>query len=268
MNNNSLNLTKFSKMTLKKHIPNLITLLNLLSGTIAVYFAVKEQLVLAAFFVFLGIFFDFFDGFFARLLNVQGELGKQLDSLADVVTSGVVPGIVLFQLITKSLSEDKWNVGMSFINDITNRNKFDATFFISIIGLLFTLGAAYRLAKFNIDERQTSSFIGLPTPAAALVVLSLPLILAYSNNEIADLLIGNLWFLIGLTVLLCYFMNAEIPLFSLKFKEYSWKNNKVKFVFVAITLLLVVLLQFIAIPIVIVLYVILSLIDTRFKSIK
>jgi len=255
-------------MTIKKHIPNLITLLNLLSGTIAVYFAVKEQLVLAAFFVFLGIFFDFFDGFSARLLNVQGELGKQLDSLADVVTSGVVPGIVLFQLITKSLSKDKWNIGMNLITDVTNRNKFDATFFISIIGLLFTLGAAYRLAKFNIDERQTSSFIGLPTPAAALVVLSLPLILAYSNNEIADLLIGNLWFLIGLTVLLCYFMNAEIPLFSLKFKDYSWKNNRVKFSFIVITAITCILLKFIAIPIVIVLYVILSLIDTRYKRIK
>jgi len=255
-------------MTIKKHIPNLITLLNLLSGTIAVYFAVKEQLVLAAFFVFLGIFFDFFDGFSARLLNVQGELGKQLDSLADVVTSGVVPGIVLFQLITKSLSKEKWNIGMNLITDITNRNKFDTTFFISIIGLLFTLGAAYRLAKFNIDERQTSSFIGLPTPAATLVVLSLPLILAYSNNEIANLLIGNLWFLIGLTVLLCYFMNAEIPLFSLKFKDYSWKNNRVKFSFIAITAITCILLKFIAIPIVIVFYVILSLVDTRFIKVK
>ena len=164
-------------MTLKKHIPNLITLLNLLSGTIAVFFAVKEQLVLASFFVFLGIFFDFFDGLVARVLNVQGELGKQLDSLADVVTSGVVPGIVLLQLISASLTKGSWKMGSGLITDLVTKDFFNSTFLISITGLLFTLGAAYRLAKFNIDERQTSSFIGLPTPAAALVVLSLPLVL-------------------------------------------------------------------------------------------
>ncbi len=253
-------------MTFKKHIPNLITLLNLLSGTIAVYFAVKEQLVLAAFFVFLGIFFDFFDGFAARLLNVQGELGKQLDSLADVVTSGVVPGIVLFQLMQKSLNNGRWNKGANLITDLITKDYFTGNFFISIIGLFFTLAAAYRLAKFNIDDRQTSSFIGLPVPAATLVVLALPLILAYSNSEVANTLIENVWFLIGLTFLLCYFMNAEIPLFSLKFKDYSWNNNKIKFVFIALTALLSIVLKFIAIPVVIVLYVLLSIVENKEKS--
>jgi CDP-diacylglycerol---serine O-phosphatidyltransferase len=252
-------------MTFKKHIPNLITLLNLLSGTIAVYFAVKEQLVLAAFFVFLGIFFDFFDGFAARLLNVQGELGKQLDSLADVVTSGVVPGIVLFQLIHKSLNTGSWNKGASLITDLITKDYFNSSFLISITGLLFTLAAAYRLANFNIDERQTNSFIGLPTPAAALVVLSLPLILVYSNNEIANNIIGNVWFLIGLTIVLCYFMNAEIALFSLKFKDLSWKKNKIKFIFISITVLLCIVFKFIAIPIVIILYVLLSVADNKKK---
>jgi len=245
-------------MKLKKHIPNIITLLNLLSGTIAVYFAVKEQLVLAAFFVFLGIFFDFFDGLVARLLNVQGELGKQLDSLADVVTSGVVPGIVMFQLLMKSIHT-------SWLNELSCEVGNWITFkeyhlhWLPFVGLLITLAAAYRLAKFNIDERQTSSFIGLPTPAAALVVLALPLILAYSNNEIANNLIGNTWFLIVLTVVLSYFMNAEIPLFSLKFKDYSWENNKIKYIFIALTVLIIFSLQFIAIPIVILLYVLMSL---------
>lgn len=246
-------------MTFKKHIPNILTLLNLLSGTIAVFFAVKEQMVIAALFVFVGILFDFADGFVARLLNVQGELGKQLDSLADVVTSGLVPGIVMFQLILASVSNRSWAIDGYAMIEMSLNDYFSVIYVTSAIGLLFTLAAAYRLAKFNIDERQTSSFIGLPTPAASLVVLSLPLIMQYSNNEVAVSVIENTWFLIGLTLLLCYLMNAEIPLFSLKFKDYKWKNNKVKFVFVGVTLILVVALQFIAIPLVIIWYVVLSM---------
>jgi len=253
-------------MTFKKHIPNILTLLNLLSGTIAVFFAVKEQLVIAALFVFVGILFDFADGFVARLLNVQGELGKQLDSLADVVTSGLVPGIVMFQLILSSVSNRSWAVDGYSMIEMSLNDYFSVIYITSAIGLLFTLAAAYRLAKFNIDARQTSSFIGLPTPAASLVILSLPLILVYSNNEIVVNLIENTWFLIGLTLLLCYLMNAEIPLFSLKFKDYKWKNNKVKFVFVLVTLILVVALQFIAIPLVIIWYVLLSMLTKDKES--
>jgi CDP-diacylglycerol--serine O-phosphatidyltransferase len=250
-------------MALKKYIPNLLTLLNLLSGTIAVYFAVKEELVIAACFVFLGILFDFFDGFAARILKVQGELGKQLDSLADVVTSGVVPGIVLFQLISKSVENKSWENAVNSVLKTGNEHYFTSTFFVSLIGLLFTMGAAYRLAKFNIDVRQTSSFIGLPTPAAALVVLSLPLILNYSGNEMVSGLIQNVWILIGLAILLCYLMNAEIPLFSLKFKDYSWKKNKIKYLFIILTAILSAVFQFIAIPLVILLYVLLSTVENR-----
>ena len=248
---------------LKKHIPNLLTMLNLLSGTIAVYFAVKEELVIAAGFVFLGIFFDFFDGFAARLFNIQGELGKQLDSLADVVTSGVVPGIVLFQLISKSVENENWENAVKSVLKIGNEHYFTSSFFISLIGLLFTLGAAYRLAKFNIDERQTNSFIGLPTPAAASVVLSLPLILSFSGNEFVSAIIQNVWFLIGVSILLCYLMNAEIPLFSLKFKDYSWKKNKIKYLFIILTAALSAVFQFIAIPIVILLYVLMSTVENK-----
>jgi len=253
-------------MTFKKHLPNILTLLNLLSGTIAVFFAVKEQMVIAALFVFVGILFDFADGFVARLLNVQGELGKQLDSLADVVTSGLVPGIVMFQLILSSVSNKNWAVDGYSIIELSLNDYFSVVYITSMIGLLFTLAAAYRLAKFNIDARQTSSFIGLPTPAASLVVLSLPLIMQYSSNEVVVHLIQNTWFLIGLTLLLCYLMNAEIPLFSLKFKDYKWKNNKVKFVFVLVTLILVVALQFIAIPLVIIWYVLLSMLTKDKES--
>jgi len=250
-------------MMLKKYIPNLLTLLNLLSGTIAVIFAVKNELEIAAYLVLLGIFFDFFDGFAARLLNVQGELGKQLDSLADVVTSGVVPGIVMYQLILKSVHEN-WINGLSC--EIGNWVSFEESHWhwLPFFGLLITLAAAYRLAKFNIDERQTSSFIGLPTPASALVVLSLPLILNYSELNMATTIIENKYFLIVLTVVLCFLMNAEILLFSLKLKDYSWKNNKIKYSFILITAILCVALKFIAIPIVILIYVLLSIIENQF----
>ena len=243
-------------MNIKRSIPNIFTLLNLLSGTIAVIFAVQGQLVIAAYLVFLGIFFDFFDGFFARLLNVQGELGKQLDSLADVVTSGVVPGIVLFQLLKSKNAIEIFNT--EIVSWQTNEVEF-----LPFIGLAVTLAVAYRLAKFNIDERQTSSFIGLPTPAAALVVLSLPLILEYSAFETASVIIQNKWFLILLTAILCYLMNAEIPLFSLKFKNYTWKDSKVKFIFIMLTAILLVIFQFIAIPLVILLYVFISLLTNK-----
>ncbi len=239
-------------MNFKKSIPNILTLLNLLSGTIAAIFAVQGELVLAAYLVFLGIFFDFFDGFAARLLNVQGELGKQLDSLADVVTSGVVPGIVLYQLLkTKNTLE--------ILNTEIISWESQKIEFLPFVGLLFTLAAAYRLAKFNIDERQTSSFIGLPTPAASLVVLSLPLILEFTSFEFAATIIENKWFLVVLTLVLSFLMNAEIPLFSLKFKNFTWKDNQLKFVFLMCTMLLVVVFQFVAIPLVILLYIFLSL---------
>jgi CDP-diacylglycerol--serine O-phosphatidyltransferase len=233
--------------------------LNLLSGTIAVIYAVKGELVIAAIFVFIGIFFDFFDGFAARLLKVQGELGKQLDSLADVVTSGVVPGIVMFQLLQP---KDSAAVFISEFSTWETKN-------IEILpyaGLLLTLAAAYRLAKFNIDDRQTSSFIGLPVPAATLIVISLPLILYYGSIDLVTNLIQNKLFLISLTLLLCYLMNAEIPLFALKFKDYSWKNNKVKYVFILLAILLCILLQFIAIPLVILVYVLLSMFDNLGKK--
>lgn len=246
-------------MTFLKHIPNIFTLLNLLSGTIAVIFAVENNLIAAAFMVFLGIFFDFWDGFAARLLGVQGELGKQLDSLADVVTSGVVPGIVLFKLINQTAAMGYWETESDFwFSETVSPYAF--------IGLLFTLGAAYRLAHFNIDTRQTTSFIGLPTPAAALVVLSLPLMLAYSAFDWVNYLLLNKWVLIILTLVLCYVMNAEVRLFALKFKNYTWRDNKVKYIFVLLIATLTILLQFAAIPVIILLYMLLSLFYDKIEA--
>jgi CDP-diacylglycerol--serine O-phosphatidyltransferase len=239
-------------MKIKKHIPNLITLGNLFCGTIATIFAVQGDFVLAGLFVVLGILFDFFDGFAARLLNVSGELGKQLDSLADMVTSGVVPGIIMYKMIQNNLF------------DATNSFE-DSILGFSLIGLILTLGACYRLAKFNLDTRQSDSFIGLPTPAMSLFVISLPLIQQYSNIEFAHNLITNNYFLIGVTLLLTYLMNAELPLFSLKFKEYSVKNNLMKYLFLLASLLMIIFLQYISIPLIIILYVVLSVIS-NFKN--
>lgn len=229
-------------MNIKKHIPNLLTLGNLLCGTIATIAAVNSDYLTAASLVVLGIVFDFFDGFVARLLKVSGELGKQLDSLADMVTSGVVPGIVIYKMIEEN------SVG-----------SFEFPTFLPYIGLLLTLAACYRLANFNIDTRQSDSFIGLPTPAMSLFVIALPLIPMYSDNQFFIDLIQNNYFLIGISLVLSYLMNAEIPLFSLKFKSFGVKENLLKYVFLVASLILILTLEVISIPLVIILYVLLSI---------
>lgn len=233
-------------MNVKRHIPNLLTLGNLFSGTVASIFAVQGDYILAAFLVSLGIFFDFFDGFAARLLNVSGELGKQLDSLADMVTSGVVPGIIMYKLLIEA-----------------NTVNFSIPTYVPFLGLLLTLGACYRLANFNIDTRQSDSFIGLPTPAMSLFIVSLPLIQEYSEITVATTLIENIYFLLGTTLALTYVMNAEIVLFSLKFKEYSIKNNVVKYLFLILSVVMIVTLHFLSVPLIIVVYLVLSLMNNK-----
>ena len=230
---------------MKKYIPNLITLSNLLCGTVAIVFAVRGTIDWAALFVAIGIFLDFFDGFFARLLHVKSEMGLQLDSLADMVTSGVVPGIVMFQLL----------------NNSTYVLQTEGTFamLLPYVGFFITLASAYRLANFNIDTRQTSGFIGLPTPANTMFILSLPLILQYQPTELFNSLLHNMWVLLGITLLSAYLLNAEIALFALKFSDYSFKNNALKYVFLALCVILLLSLKIIAIPLIILLYIILSL---------
>ena len=249
-------------MSIKRHIPNFITLLNLYSGCIAVIFAVNGNFVTAALFAFLGIFFDFFDGLAARKLNVQSSLGIQLDSLADLVTSGLVPGIVMFKLISLAVDAPEllaltteWNTGFKWTG-----------FKISIlplIGFLIPLASAYRLAKFNIDEDQQTYFKGLPVPANTLLILSLPLILEYQNNDIMNSIIINKWFLIGLTIVSCYLLNSRIKLFALKFKDWSFKSNATRYIFLALSIVALVVLQFAAIPLIILIYILLSVLDQK-----
>jgi len=243
---------------MKSYIPNFLTLLNVLSGCIATVFAVQNLLQVAALFVFIGIFFDFFDGLAARALKVQSEVGVQLDSLADVITSGLVPGIVMFQLLNMSQTGG-WN--MTFQNDASETMVwFGGKFSIlSLLGFVITLASAYRLAKFNVDENQVSSFVGLPTPANTLLIISLPLILLYHNNEVLNGIILNPWFLIGLTILSAYLLNSPIKLFALKFKNWSFKDNGIRYLFLIGSLVMLSTLKFLAIPLIIVFYILASL---------
>lgn len=242
---------------MKKHIPNFITLLNLFCGCIATVFAVMNQLEFTAVFVFLGIFFDFFDGFAARILNVKSELGVQLDSLADMVTSGLVPGVVMFQLLNMA-QKGGWNLDLFGMHTKVG--------LLPLFGFIITLASAYRLAKFNIDENQVSSFLGLPTPANALLILSLPLILFYQNNEILNGIILNQWFLIGLTLLSAYLLNSKIELFALKFENWSFKDNGVKYLFLIGSLVLLLTMKFIAIPFIVAAYIITSLVEKQMSK--
>ncbi len=233
-------------MNIKKHIPNLITLLNLLCGCIALVFAAELNFEMAFYFVCLGIFFDFFDGFFARLFKVSSPLGLQLDSLADMVTSGVVPGLVMFLLLQKC------------------QNPASPNLFLPYLGFIITLGSCYRLANFNIDTRQTDSFIGLPTPANTLFIMSLPLVLKYSDSFAMLEILTNQWVLLLITLFSAYILNAEIPLFSLKIKAFTFKKNALQIGFLSLSILLLAFLQYLGIPLVIITYVLLSVVNNKF----
>lgn len=234
-------------MALLKHLPNFLTLLNLLCGCIALQHAAEFNFEGAFSWVCLGIFFDFFDGFFARKLGVAGPLGVQLDSLADMVTSGVVPGYVMMCMLS----------GHAFPMPIHG--------FFPYLGFLITLGACYRLANFNIDTRQSDSFIGLPTPANALFIMSLPLVIRHAPNPIWFVGLQQPWVLIGITLLSSGMMNAPIPLFSLKIKKFSVSAYKLQLGFVVYAILLLVFLKIVAVPLIILSYVIVSVLYTFFS---
>lgn len=232
---------------IKKNIPNLITLGNLTCGLLSILFAFEGNLVLAGTFIFYGAILDFFDGFAARLLKVNSEIGKQLDSMADMVTFGVAPGILMYQLIA-----------------MTNENQLGISheLTISLIAFLIPIFSAIRLAKFNIDTRQISSFIGLPTPAAAIFIASLPIIGAnYYTNFSLELLIVS-------TVILSILLVAELPLFSLKIsKGETLKNqlNIIRIAFLISSVILLFILKFAAIPFIVILYIFLSIINNLIK---
>ena len=239
-----------------KYLPNLITLCNVFFGSIAAVFAVLNQLEWTAFFFMLGVICDFLDGLAARALHVQSELGVQLDSLADMITSGLVPGLVMCQLLGMSLTGG-WNSGSFFEDALSSQSWFFT--WLPFTGLIITLGSAFRLARFNIDENQVSSFIGLPTPANALFIISIPLILMYNGSDFTNATLLNPWVLFGITIGSAYLLNAPIELFALKFKGWGFKENAVKYIFLILSGIMVLTLQYLAIPLVILLYVLLSI---------
>ena len=240
---------------IKKQIPNIITLSNLSCGAIAIYFAAQHCLITASLFVLLGAVFDFFDGMTARLLKVQSPIGKELDSLADDVTFGVAPGFIAFQVL----------------NDVAVGNLF----WLKFLALLIPAFSAYRLAKFNLDERQTTSFIGLPTPANALIWLSIGTMHELFTTQNYDSWLWSLggvrvwqniaptvenpWFLAILIIVLCVALVCELPLFSLKFKNLHWGDNYPRFVFLILSLIMIVLMGIVAIPFVMLLYIFISI---------
>jgi CDP-diacylglycerol--serine O-phosphatidyltransferase len=234
---------------MKTYIPNAITCLNLLCGCLALYFAFNERLEYAAYLVGIAAIFDFLDGMLARVLKAYSEIGKQLDSLADMVSFGVVPGAIMFGLLSQAEAS------------VLGIPAAVLPFF----GFLITVFSALRLAKFNIDTRQAESFIGVPTPACSMFIASLPLILATSGNLYDNFLL-NPYFLLIVTVIFSYLLVAELPLFALKFKNLTWKDNATRFIFLGISVILLALVKFAAIPLIIVLYILLSIVKKTSTS--
>ena len=233
---------------IKRNIPNIITLANLFCGLSSIIFAFQGNLKLASFCIFAGAFFDFFDGLVARLLKVNGELGKQLDSMADMVTFGVAPGMILFHFMYQLHH-----------NILFKDATLEGIFFPEILALLIPIFSAVRLANFNIDTRQTTSFIGLPTPALAIFIAAIPLI---DSSQIT--IFDNLQFLTALAVVLPLLLVVEIPLFSLKFSKEESINTRLNIFRGGLILSAVILLfvfQFAAIPFIVILYLILSILN-------
>lgn len=237
-------------MSVKKYIPNALTLLNLFSGLLALVSVFNGYFDHAFYFVCLGIFFDFWDGFAARKLNVSSELGLQLDSLADMVTSGVVPGLMIFKLFEYIQMNDADYM-------LTDETYYMG--FVPYLGFLITVASCYRLAKFNIDDRQTENFIGLPTPANTLFIMSIPMIQYADQYEWLTNLLYNPYVLLGITILSAYLLNAEIKLFSLKMKEINWAKSKVQLSFLVYSVVLLLFFGVLAIPLIIFSYILISI---------
>lgn len=256
-----------------KQIPNIFTLFNLFLGAVAIVLAlqtesiiiytndeftssfnVPEKIALAALLLYAAAIVDFLDGFVARLFNATSEMGKQLDSLADVVSFGVAPGVILYQLLRLSFAREE--------------NGLDVSIAWLLPAFILSCAAAYRLAKFNLDTEQQYGFKGIPTPAVGLLIASFPLILHYGGGmlDISELLI-NKWFLYVLIIVLSWLMVSNLPMMAFKFKDYTIKNNIPKLILIAIGIISVILLKWVAVPVLFVTYIILSLLYKNQRSI-
>lgn len=236
---------------MKIHLPNALTCCNLFSGCIAAVMVFRNHLDYAAYFIFISAFFDLLDGIAARKIATNSAFGKELDSLADIVSFGFVPGAIMFKLLqTTDLTA---TFGEGFF-----------TTFIQFFPFIITVFSALRLAKFNIDTRQTNSFIGLPTPANTLLIVSLPLVLNQFPGTFDNFFL-NPYFILLTSAVVSYLLVAEIPLFSMKFKTMDIKENLFQYILLSIALIIFPLFLFGAIPILIILYILLSLIQNSLK---
>lgn len=240
-------------MTWKQQVPNTLTAFNLVAGLAAITLVLEGNLVMASLFIFLAALFDFLDGLAARLLEAYSELGKQLDSLADLVSFGVAPGMIMYELLT---------TGCEGSCNIMERYHITPYF-----ALLIPVCSAFRLAKFNIDLRQEEHFIGLPTPASAIFFASIPVVLFYQPDQISLVSLGfftdfftNSRVLAILTVLFSYLLISDFHLFSMKFRRLNWKGNEVRYLFLILSAVMLGLFAICAVPLIIILYFLLSLI--------
>ena len=256
-------------MPLFKNIPNFFTLLNLVFGCIAIVYILQvgqsivvindqtgafdpffpEKLAWGSLFIFLAAVVDFLDGFVARLFKASSKMGEQLDSLSDLVSFGVAPGMILYQLLRLSFAQEE--------------NGLDVSFMALLPAFLYTAAAAWRLAKFNIDTNQSNRFTGLPTPSAGLLIASFPLIVWYEYFGMQQLLI-NKWFLYGVIILVSYLMVSRLPLMALKFNNFTFQNNRARCILIALSAIVIIALAmmktiWLAWPIILVLYILLSL---------
>jgi len=244
---------------IRKHIPNCITSLNVLCGSVAVVFIMKGVLTTAVLLIMLAAVFDFFDGMSARLLKAYSPIGKELDSLADMISFGLAPGLLMFKLLETSLFK------ADVVPDLQSNLTLSQ---LLILGSAFLIPifSALRLAKFNIDERQTSSFIGLPTPANALFISSLALIQEHGSTPAIDNFLLTTPVLLGITILFSWLLVAEIPMFSLKFKNFSFSFNKTRYIFVLLSAGLILSMNLYGIAASILLFIFISVFLNYFKK--
>jgi len=229
---------------MKKHFPNAVTCLNLLCGCMGIVLAFQDKLIYASYAIVIAALFDFLDGMLARILGAYSEIGKELDSLADMVSFGVLPSVIVYQLFLKAPQ-------LGILSNYINYSAF-----------LIAIFSALRLAKFNLDKRQVENFIGLPTPANALLIASLPFIVDGHNSFLSAYILNPFFlfiFSLGMGILLV----MEIPLMSLKFKSLNFNQNLYRYILIISAAVLIILFKFVAVPVVIFLYILLSIIQFR-----
>lgn len=242
-----------------KHIPNTITCLNLFSGCTASLMAIEGHLVAASFLIIIAAIFDFGDGLAARLLKAYSPMGKELDSLADMISFGFSPGVIALAYLKIAILGDA--------HADFNPSELETSQIILLLSaFIIPVFSGLRLAKFNIDTRQTSSFIGVPTPANAMFWASLPLILFYGDYPTIESWLNNPIVIIVAIIITSLLLVSEIPMFALKVQSLAWKENQTRYLFLITLVILAVLFTWLVIPMILFVYLIFSLIDNAIKK--